>query len=308
MAKEPSAPPLSDVYTKVWNVCFKLWPLFLVQLVFTILQYAVLVLCLILLLGPFIGKYSSQIAGGLKHPNSFDWSPMATDWVGYFADPTWIAILVGLVLLYLTWWCLLSAISDGGVFATFWGYFQSDKSFSLKEFLRDGLRYMMPMIWLQVLLFALVMAVFMVWCFIILFGVGFCVLLSGHTGIIVLFCVLLGIPLFLFWIVFALLFAVYSFVCKACLTNGLSPWEAVKEAFHRFIEKRWRLAIGLIVAFLTYIVVSLVTRMVLGVLGMVPYIGFLFTLLDFFIGIGLAILLVVYLPGLSVALLSERET
>lgn len=86
----------------------------------------------------------------------------------------------------------------------------------------------------------------------------------------------------------------------------MKAWEAIRKAYSKFKADRWRVGLGLLVAFLTYLGVSLVVRMVLGILGAIPILGILFGLLDAIVGIALTILMIIYLSGLSVAYLQEE--
>ncbi len=298
--------PLFDIYPWVWKSCLNLWPLFWVQFLFLILQYVTLFLCLALIFGPFAERNMDKIAEGLSHPQDYDWIPVLSDWVSTASDPTWIAITVGLVVLYLTWWCLLSALSDGGVFRTFWDYFQKGQPFTWGLFFREAFQWMIPMLWLQLYLSFWALGAFLIWGMMALIVVGLLALAAFKTLWVILAALFLGLPSILFWLVFSLGFAVFSFLSKAFLTKGLQAKQAVREAFQKFKEDRWRVGLGLLVAFLTYIGVSIALRVVLKVLSLVPVLGPGFSLLDMLSGIALTLLMMVYLSGLSVAYLQDE--
>ena len=307
MPKKSSASPLIDIYIKVGRACLALWPLFLVQLVFTLLQYATFLLCLGLLFEPFLEKNMDLLLEGLKQPESFNWKPLLQEASVYFLDPHWIVIAVGLALLFMIWWCLLAAVANGGIFRACWGHFRSAKVFSLKDFFQDGFRWLVPMLWLQILLMFLVLMILALWGCLGLLAWAVTVLLGSSTGVNVLASVMVGFPFLLFWMAFALVFPAYGFLCKGLLTKGMGAWESIQVAVRKFTEKDCRAGSGLIVAFLIYVVASFVARGTFGVMGMIPWIGLAFSVLDFFIGIGLMIFVMIYLPALSVAFLSEKD-
>ncbi len=302
--KAPSS--VFDAYPWVWKSCLTLWPLFLVQFLFLVLQYATFFLCLAVLFGPFITHNIDQIAEGLKHPQGYDWTPIVSNWVSTATDPTWIAIAFGLVLLYVTWWCLLSAMSDGGVFRTFWDYFENGKTFDWGNFFKSAFHWMIPMLWLQFFLSLWFLGVFLVWLTLVGVVAALLALTGASAGVIIVVAVVLGIPSLLLWIPFGMGFTVFSFLSKAYLTKGRTAQEAIREAFHKFKADNWQVGLGLLVAFLIYVGVSVFLRMALQVMSMIPILGVLFSLLDMVVGIGLVILMVIYLSGLSVAYLQDE--
>jgi hypothetical protein len=131
--------------------------------------------------------------------------------------------------------------------------------------------------------------------------------LTGFNWIwVALAGVLLGMPSILLGAVFGLGFAVFSFLSKAYLTNGVAPREAIRAAYRKFKADRWRVAFGLLVAFLAYMAASALLRAVLGILSLIPILGLLFSLLDSLGGIALTILMIIFLSGLSVAYLQNE--
>lgn len=295
-----------DLYSWVWKSCQNLWPLFLVQFLFLILQYVTLLICLGVLFGPFLAHNMDQFTAGMKDPQNFDWSPLASSFVATFSDPAWIAIAVGMILLYTTWWCILSALSDGGTYRSFWDYFEDGKAFDWGDFFKAAFHWMVPMLWLQFFLSLWLLAVLLVW----LLGVGVVlgiVALSGfNVGLAITLGLVVGIPSLLFWFLFGMGFTVFTFLCKAHLTQGMKAQEAIRAAWAKAKAHRWRAGSGLLVAFLIYMGVSFFLRMGLGILKMLPIIGIFFSFLDMAVGIGLIILMVVYMSGLSVAYMQDE--
>lgn len=305
--KKSEAPSFFEVHILAWRDCLKAWPLFLVHFLFIVLQYAALFLCLALLFGPFLARNIGGLLEGLKDPKTHDWSALTGDWLAMVSDPTWWVILLVVILLYATWWCLLGALEDGGVFGTFWDQAREGHSFSFGRFFQWGLRMMLPMLWLQFYLGLLFLAVLVFWGILGLMVVGFLALLGFPLGLSIALGVLIGAPGLLFWILFSLGFGVFTYLCKAYLALGLSAREAVRTAFSKFKADSWRVGTGLVVALVLYIGVTMAIRMVLMVLGLIPLLGILFQLLDMFIAMALALFIVIYLSGLSVAYLKDEE-
>ncbi len=306
MAKTDVSSPAFDIYSWVAKACLKLWPLCLAQFLFLILQYATLIACFTLLFGPFAARNLDRITQGLNHPQDYDWTPVISDWASTFSDPGWIAIAVGVVLLYITWWCVLSALADGGVFRTFWDYFQNGRPFAWGSFFREAIHWMVPMLWLEFFLSLWAFGALLVWLVVILGVAGILALTGFNVWMVVLAGILLGLPSILTWVVFSLGFAVFSFLCKAYLTRGMAAREAIYEAFLKFKADRWRVGVGLLVAFLVYLGVSIFLRVVLKLFSLIPVVGVFFFLLDLVAGIGLTLFMVVYLSGLAVGYLQDE--
>ena len=306
MKKADVTSPLFDVYSWVGNSCLALWPLFFVKFLFLILQYATLFICLGLLFGPFITRNGPRIAEGLEHPKDFDWTPMLSDWVATLTDPGWIGICIAVVLLYITWWCLLSGLEDGGVFGTFQGYFRDGTRFTWRAFFENAFRFVFPMVWLQFYLSLWFLGAAFAWALVALVAVGLLALTGFNLAVGIATAVVLGVPFVIFWILFCLGFVVFAYLCKAFLIQGESPVKAMVKAYSKFKADGWRVGIGLSVAFITYIAVCLGLKMVFGLLSLVPLVGLLFSLLDMLTGCALAIFIMVYLSGLSVAYLQDE--
>lgn len=307
MGKEKAFPPLYDIYSDTARTCQALWPLFLVKLGFTFLQYVSLLFCVILLFGAFIGKNGGLILEGLRNPEAFDWNGIASDWVNLLTDPGWVAGALVVLFLYLTWWFLLAAICDGGVFRAFWNKAESDKGFSLEAFFKDGLRFLGPMIWLQCLLGLIGFGITLVAGLAVGLVVGLLAVVDYNVIAVVFSGLFLGLPFLLIIIAFALGFGVFGFLCKAYVAREVTAGDAVTAAYRKFIKNRWRVGIGLTVAFLTYMAAAVGWKVVTGVLGLIPILGALFSLAGFLGSMAMALFIALYLPALSVAYLSEKE-
>ncbi len=318
MPKEKIYPPHSDCFSSAWKTCFSLWPLFPVQLGFIILQYVTLFFCVLLLVGPFLQQDWSQMEDGFKDPKNFDWTSVGSDAASYFLNANWILIFLGVVALYLLWWSLLSAFSDGGVYRTFWQYFRNGEKFSLREFFKNGAKFLLPILFLQSLLLMITLALILgILIFIAIVAVILGVLLV-HSPWIGILLILVGIPMILISCLFFMAFGAFIFLWKAEITRtnegGLgwsgaskTAWDSLWEAGRRFREGRWRIGIGLTVAFLVYAIVSFVLRFFLELMGHLPYIGFFFDLVDLVAAVSLTVLFMSYMPALSTAYLLEEE-
>ncbi|HJT24193.1 MAG TPA: hypothetical protein VJ873_06425 [bacterium] len=306
MKKISPSSPMFDIYSWVWKSCRSLWPLFMVQFLFLILQYVTLFICLGVLFGPFLAHNMDQFTEGMKDPQNYDWTSVASSLAATFTDPTWIAIAIGMILLYTTWWCILSALSDGGVYRTFWDYFEDGKAFDWGVFFKAAFHWMVPMLWLQFFLSLWFLGVLLIWMLVAGVAFGIVALTGFNVWVGVILGVVIGIPSFLFWIVFAMAFTVFTFLSKAYLVKGMKAQEAIRTAFAKARADHWRVGLGLFVAFLIYVGVSFFLRMGLQVLTLLPIIGFLFSMVDMVVGIGLIILMVIYMSGLSVAYLQDE--
>src|ERR1051325_932716 len=103
MKKQKSTPPLSDVYRTAWESCVALWPLFIVRLVFLILNIGALILCLFLACWPFIrGMINSYRSSGASTIDKFIQNLNLAELTQYFPDVQTILMAIGLGLLYIT--------------------------------------------------------------------------------------------------------------------------------------------------------------------------------------------------------------
>lgn len=306
MNKPPPSSPLFDIYQWVWKTCLTLKPFFLIQFLVVLLQYAGLFLCMGLILSPFALHGLDRIREGISHFQDYDWTPLLNDWMSILSNPGWITLVCILVLVYTLWWCVLAAFSDGGVNRTFWAYYGEGKPFNWGSFYQEGLRYTVPMLWLQFYLSLWALGAFLAWFFLSCVVIGLLSMANFNTMLVVVVSILFGLPSLLFWIVFTLGFILLSFLSKAYLTQGMNATEAIRRAYSKLKADHRRVGLGLLVAFLTYIGVSMVAKTVLGILCQIPFLGILFSFLDAFLGIALTVVMVIYLSGLSVAYLQEE--
>lgn len=318
MPREKIYHPASDCYDSAWKSCSALWPVFLIQLVFLILQYAVFFLLVFILAGPFIEKNWDFIGEGLKNPNGYDWSGLGSLAEGYFWNLDWILLALGAGTLYMLWWSLLSAFSNGGIYRAFWRNLEKGSAFSWNGFLKDGANFLLRFLFLQTLLMAVTFVLFMGFLLFVSIGAFLAGFLFAHSAVIGFLLFLGAIPLGLSLFLLLLGFWAYVFLWMGEMTREKSEglgwaeslraaWDSMWESAKRFRENRWRTGIGLTVACLVYFIASLATRFVLGLLGHLPVIGILFDLLDLGVASAMVVLFLTYLPALSVAYLGEKE-
>lgn len=318
MPKEKIYHPASDCFSSAWEGCFALWPVFLIQLAFLVLQYAALFFLIFLLAGPFLEKCGPEIEEGLQMPNAYDWSGVESLAASYFLNLDWILLALGAGTLYMLWWSLLSAFSNGGIYRAFWENRADGTPFSWPEFFKNGASFLFRFLYLQTLLMIVTLILFMGLVLFTSLGgflVGFVFTRSILMGI---FLIVAAIPVGLTLLCLMMAFWAYVFLWMADLTRaqehergpGVSlraAWNSMWEAGRRFRENRWRIGIGLTVACLVYVVASFLTRFVLGHLGHLPVIGILFDLLDLVTALAFVVLFLTYMPALSVTYLLEKE-
>jgi hypothetical protein len=304
MANERPLPAFSEVYERVWRACLSQWPLLAVQFVFSALQFGAFLACLAILFGPLMVKYGDLL---LQNPQAIDKNQFLSDCLEKFSDPVWVGLLVGMVFFYLTWWLLLSAVVEGGIFRIFWRHWQNKESFSLPVFFKEGLKFFSPMIWLQFYLSLYAFGLFLVFLGMGLFLTGFLALFHFNVVLSLLACFFLGLPLLVLGVAACLLLGVYAFAAKARLTLGDAPRTALAHAYQDCKADRYRiLKAGMLVFgifFMTYIAV----RLVFGILTFIPLAGLLFALVRNVLSTFLALLLQTGLSALSVRFIAERE-
>jgi hypothetical protein len=307
MKSENVLPSLWTMLIDGVRTALKLWPLFLVRIVFAIFQYATLLFCLIVLFGPVIAKWGKEMLQSLNDPKSLDQAEWVHELVAYCTDPSWIAILVVLVLLYSTWWLLLSAILDGGVFGCFWRYSQSGRLFSFKDFFKDGFRFFWPIVIVQSVLFLYVLLGLTVLGVVTGIGIGLAALFGFNAVVVFFLAVIFGLVLILFWILFAAFLSAYSLAAKAGVMKELGVGFALREAFEEIKRSRFRFTLGIVLAFVIYLAASFALWMVFMPFSLIPLIGIFFSIVENLISAVLALFLAVYLPALAVAFYGERK-
>jgi hypothetical protein len=308
MKNEKVLPPLWNMLVGGARTTLKLWPLFLVRFVFGIFEYATLIICIVVLFGPVIAKFGKEILQSMKDPQNLDQAEWLQELGGYFADPAWIAILVVLAFLYLVWWLLLSTVLDGGVFGSFWRYFQSDRLFSLREFFKDSLRFFLPLLMVKLVLFLIGLLGLAAMGIIAGIGFGLAAITGFNAAAVFFLAMIFGLALILFWILFAAFFSVYALAAKAGVTKEMAVGTALREAFDEVKRSRLRFTLAVVLAFVMYLAASFALWMVFFPFTLIPLIGFLFTLVENLIGALLALFLAVFLPALTVSFYRERET
>jgi len=305
LATPKAAPSLMDTYQRAGEASLKFLPLLLFEVVLAILRYGALIVCLGIPFGFFVLKYATLL---LNDPKTFDWGPFATDWVTRFTDWGWVVGFAVLLLLYLTWWCLLSAIADAGIFGPFVRYFRDGEALSMEGVLADVKEFFRPMLWLQIYLSLYVIPA-MVFFFLTFWVIlAFWTSMNLPTGEAFLLSCVVGIPVFFFFLILCFLFGVLYQASVIYVIRGMAAKDAVQTAFHACREKGWRFVVTMGVLLLAYIGLTLGMHLTFGILGLFPFIGILFSGVGFLAGVLLSLLWGIYVPALFAALVEEKES
>ncbi len=145
MASKSAVPvELSDLYREAWESSTALWPLFIIRVLFLILNLFMIGLGLFIGFWPLIkalfGHWGEVSGGNAKQfIQSFDW-------MSYFTDWTSLGLMALVVALYITFACFFMAFFDGALYSQMNRYQKDGERFSLKQFFSDGVRYTFPMI------------------------------------------------------------------------------------------------------------------------------------------------------------------
>ncbi len=298
MVKVKSIPPLSDVYRKAWESCQALWPLFILRFVFVILNFGAILLCLFLVCWPFIKPLIDgfEQSGANFIPNS------TLLFENYAQDLGWLAMAVGLILLFITWWGLLAALFDGAVYSQMREHQENGRLFSLGDFFKDGARYLMPMIGLQVL-----------WS-LLFFGVMMIGFLGGILAALLLkilsmlwLGILLGIPLFFLAVVVMIGLAGWGILAGAYLMDRKGVMHAMRQGYQKCLEGHGRAIWGILLLWVIYFVFSIAFQVVMSIFGLIPLIGLLFIIAQWAGSLFLSVAIWVYMPALAVAFSLEKE-
>ena len=300
MPKQKTYPLLSDAYRKAWESCAALWPLFILRFVFLILNFGTLFFCLFLVCWPLL----QALWKGFRETGGQNFSRymQSMDWSGYMPDSGSILMAIGLALLYITWWSLLAALFDGAVYSRMREHQEKGSLFSLREFFKDGIRYLFPMIGLQVLWSLVFLGV-------VLMGLlgGILAALLFHALSLVWLGILLAIPLFFVAIAVVIALAGFGLLAGAYLMEEKGIIFAMRQAFNKCLEGYGRVVWGILLVWVIYFVFSVAFQAVMNIFGLIPFIGFLFLLAQFGVNLFFSVAIWVYMPALAVVFSLEEE-
>jgi hypothetical protein len=303
MPKERALLPFPEVCRSVWGDCLARWPLFLVQLALLVLQYATLFLCVVILVLPHLKDLGGAMEW-LTDPTAGDPERFLEELLSRVMGSGVLVTFLVLAFLYSTWWLLLTAFSDGGMFRCFLKQRKGGGVFALGEFMRDGAELLAPMLLLQFFFFLL----FLAWSLPFL-GLGllgtWALTLLAENPIAILLGVLLAIPYLLCFLGSFVLFLAYTFMARAYVADGSGAWEALGASFDACRSAGWRAWKGLSITFLLYLVLAMIFSVFFGVLSLIPILGVLFDLADILVGTVLYLSFMVFTPALAVRYLSE---
>lgn len=302
MAKAKSLPTLSDAYRKAWEACWAMWPLFFVRLVYLILNFGALLFCLFLTCWPLVmglTKAWKDTGGG----RDFQQYVQGMDWSNFFPDLHYILMAAMLGMLYIIWWVLLAAIFDGAVYSRMRQYQKEGDPYSLIDFFRDGIRFMLPMIGLVVCWFLIFLAIFVgIMILTVLFGViGHLLSIPAWVGLLLLF------PGFVIFVLVLMGLAGWATLGGAYLVKGKGVFYALKASFDKTKQNYGRVIWAFLLLGIIYVVFSVAFQSVMDVFDKMPWIGFLFLLTKFGVSIFLSIMIWIYMPALAVAFSLEDD-
>jgi hypothetical protein len=302
MTPSRAAVPFSRVYQTAWQACREFWPVFIAQFLYIIFNYGAFFFCLMITFWPLLEKIFQAVQGGAVLSQA-DYQGWISDFFLKAQDFNWLFMVIGIFLLYLTWWSILSAWFNGGLYGRFWAWMEGEKKFSWMDFLKDGFYHLIPMVLVQSYVVIFFMLVFMVlFLTILFFGV---VLSLLHTPLALE--ILLAIPLPFLFLGLMVFFGVYFFTAQGCVTRDRGPWTAFKEGAQSCWADGGRIFRGMGLILVVYLVTAILLQLILKVFSYLPFLGFLFTLADFGVGILFTIWSGIYFPALAVVFLSERE-
>ncbi len=304
MSSQKSNQSLSDVYRTAWESCVALWPVFFVRLVFVILNIGAFVLCLFLACWPLIqGLINSYRNSSSSTFQKFIQSFKPADFSQFMPDAQGILLAIGLGILFVIWWLILGAWFNGGLLARFSDYQKNGTPFSLVEFIKDGLRFLLPMIGLLILWFVIyivscvagcllfVMASILLKALSIPWWVGLCMAVPG--GVV-------GLVLFMGLVVFGVLATAY-------LVDGKGIFKALGRAGQKCFEDYGRVVWAFLLFWAFYFIFAIAFKVVATIFSSLPYVGFLFSIADFLFSIFLSVAISVYMSALAVTFSLEKE-
>ncbi len=300
MAKSQSYLALSESYRVAWESCVALWPILVLRFIYLILNAIAFIFCLFIGFWPLIQALWNGFKSG---PENFEGFARDFNWSGYFMDLHWVVIAVGLFLLFITWWSFLASLFDGAVYRQLSEHQKNGTDFSLPGFFKSGLRYMFSMMGVQL-------------CWGLIF-IG----VSGAGGMIALIAavllkllglswwimILLSIPAALISILLCLYLGVSASITGAYLVNDHGIFDSIKSALIKCKENGGRVIWIFLLAFIIYFVFSLASSAVLSALAHIPWVGWVFSLIDLIVGLILGLGVSIYVPSLAVAFQLEEK-
>jgi len=296
-------PSFTEIYGRAWRACTALWPLLVARFVFVVANVGAMILCLLLLFGPFLKDlWNAFQNSGMENPQEYFKNFESSPLFNYFKDPAWLAIAFGMMALYTIWWMLLTTLFDAGVYRRFWAYQKNGEPLSFRGFFRDAFQYFLPMLglvllWLLVFIFIMAVLGFLSALLILFF----------HAIKLTWVGVLIFIPGTLLFLL--LMFGLVTCWLAACayLMDGNGVFDALKKAFGKCVENYGRMVWSVFLLWLCYFIFSVVFSLVMNLLGLIPILGMIFAIMQFAVSLAFAVVFWVYIPSLMVAFSLEEE-
>ena len=301
MSKEKTYISLSETYRRSWESCLALWPILIFRLVFVLLNLGAILLCFFLVCWPLVKTVwkAFRDSGNGNLPNFIQ----GMDFSSYIPDLRWILMAVGVGLIFITWWSLLDAFFDGAVYARLRDHQENGRFFSFSEFFKDGMRYMGPMIGLQMVWFLILMGILLVGVLLALFAAVTMNVFSIPWWV----WLLSGIPAGFIGLLLFIGMAAYGVLAGAYLMEGKGVLNALKKSFHKCLQGYGRAVWSFFLVWVIYFVFSIAFQAVMGIFGHIPLLGFIFIIFEFLVDLTLSIVIWVFMPALAVTFSLEEE-
>ncbi|MGH7739371.1 MAG: hypothetical protein ACREL1_04420 [bacterium] len=297
--------PWPELYSRAWKVCVELWPLWVARFLYLVVNYGTFLICLLLSCWPLVSEVMKDFQqGGQLSPS--DYQTLMLEFMNRFKDFGFLGAVIGVFLLYMVWWTVISAWFNGGLYARLTAWVERDEVFSWSAFTREGFYHLTPMILLQALLGIALLLI--VGSLLILGLFGGIALTFIHLPMIVK--ILFVIPLIvagLAFLVFLLGYQAFCLVAQACLMECGNASAAFQKGLERCRANRWR-AVWVLVIFILLVSVGLILMtFFLKALGMIPVVGILFTLASFVLRFFFYMTTDVFFPALAVVVNDEGK-
>jgi len=289
--------PFTQVMQDSWERNLKVWPLFAWQMGIEVLRIVTLIPCLLIVFIP-LWKSKADFAGA-------DWSRLSDSLVKLLWQSGWWKLALAMFLLYMVWWLIIEALVNGGIFGRLWAWAGSKEGFSFKEYLRDGLRFFLPLITLHLMTTAIMLLVVGVPAFLI--GMAGASARSGaESGAAILPLLGLGLLVAIPAGLVLAVVAVWWLVARGYITSGHPFSESLRLSFRKCMADKGRVFWGLNLMFLLLFVGLMVVSMVFGILQAVPLVGVLFSVVNFLVSTVTTAFLAVFVPSVIVTYLDEK--
>jgi len=292
----------SELYSRAFQVCADLWPLWVARFLYLIINYGAFLLCLLCTFWPLVSEVMGSIRGN-RSLSPADSQALLLDFFSRFKDLGFLGAVAVIFLFYLLWWMVLSAWFNGGLYARLRAWVEKGEPFSWKAFVLDGFYHLIPMLLLQVALGLM------------LFGFLIALLAAGFLGVFLLALVhcpawlgiLLALPLGFGFFLGLVAYGAFVLVCQACLIEEGAVGRTLEKAARICQESGGRILKAITALTLMVWLGVLVVELLFKGLELIPLMGFLFLLVDLGFRLLFYMFADVYFPALAVVCLPSRR-